>query len=66
MAPAGGICAPQGTCSSLRFGGLYFLKVFYHLKILEWTSVFRAIDNLPSAHRDETEFSVAFLFAFSI
>ena len=27
-----------------------FLKMFNHLKILGWTSGFRAIDDLPRAH----------------
>ena len=35
---------------NLKFGGSHFLKVFYLLKILVWTSGFRAIDDLPSAH----------------
>ena len=37
---------------NLKSGGLHFLKVFYGylLKILEWTSDFRAIDELPRAH----------------
>ena len=34
----------------------HFWKVFYHLKILGWSSGFRAIDSLPHAHWDETEF----------
>ena len=33
-------------------------KKFYHLKILGWSSGFPAIDDLPSAHWDETEFSI--------
>ena len=41
---------------NLKSGGLHFLKVFYHLKILGWTSGFRTIDDLSSAHWDETEF----------
>ena len=41
---------------NLFFGGLHFWKVFYHLKILGWTPGFHAIDDLSSAHWDETEF----------
>ena len=29
---------------NLKSGGLHFLKVFYYLKILGWSSRFRAID----------------------
>ena len=35
---------------NLKSGGLHVLKVFYHLKILGWSSGFRAIDDLPRAH----------------
>ena len=35
---------------NLKSGGLHFLKVFYLLNNLGWTSGFRAIDDLPSAH----------------
>ena len=35
--------------------GLHFCNFFYHLKFLGWSSGFRAIDDLPRAHLDETE-----------
>ena len=35
-----------------------FLKSFLTLKILGWSSGFRAIDDSPRAHRDETEFRI--------
>ena len=38
----------------LKSGGLHFLKNFYHLNILGWSSGFRAIDDLPRVHGDET------------
>ena len=47
--------------NKIKSGGLNFLKVFCHLKILGWSTSFRAIDNLPCAHWDEsheTEFSI--------
>ena len=34
-----------------------FEKFYTPLKILGWISGFRAIDNLPCAHQDETEFT---------
>ena len=42
----------------LKSERLYFLEVFYHLKILGWSSGFRAMDDLPRAHSDETEFRI--------
>ena len=42
----------------IKSGGLNVLKSFYHLKILGWSSGFRAIDDLPSPRWDETEFSI--------
>ena len=46
------------TPRNLKSGGLHFSKDFYLLKVLEWTSGFRTVDDLPSAHLDETEFNV--------
>lgn len=34
------------TGIKFKSGGLHFLKGFHHLKILEWTSGFRATDDL--------------------
>ena len=36
--------------NKIKSGGLHFLKVFCHFKILGWSTSFRAIDNLPCAH----------------
>ena len=36
--------------------GYIFEKWFYRLKILGWTFGFRATDDLPSVHWDETKF----------
>ena len=59
--------APYGNClyyltdqDKIQTRGLHFWKVFYHLNILEWTSGFRAIDDLPHAQWDETGFSSLF------
>ena len=38
--------------------GYIFEKFFYHLKIWGWSSSLRTIDDLPRAHRDETEFMI--------
>ena len=44
-----------------------FLQVFLkQLKILEWTSGFREINDLPRAHWDETEFSSYCRYSTSI
>ena len=40
------------------FEKFIFIFFFYHLKTLGWTSGFCAVDNLPRAHWDETEFIV--------
>ena len=37
--------------------GYILEKKIYHLKILGWTSGFRAIDDLPRAHWYETDFT---------
>ena len=37
------------------------MKSVFHLNILGWSSGFRAIDVLPRAHCDETEFSRSFI-----
>ena len=42
---------------NLKCGELHFFVSLYHLKVLEWTSDFRAIDDLQRAHWDETDFS---------
>ena len=50
------VCLVFYAGDSLKSGGLHFLNVFYHLKLLGWSSAFRAIDDLPRAHGDETVF----------
>ena len=47
-------------CTGRRFMASTQHNVSYcdHLKILGWSSGFRAIDKLPRAHWDETEFSI--------
>ena len=52
----GGILLVNLLGYNLKSGGLHFWKAFYHLIILGWASGFRTIDDLPSAHWDETEF----------
>ena len=45
----------------IRFGiwkEVFYYYYFYHLKTLGWTCSFCAVDDLPRAHWDETEFIV--------